>query len=105
MRMMKNFWKIHNISILIYLVGFPSAIFLIILSKRLFTISIPSVLIPLTAFLGIFISSISKLIVWRKRKTFLSEQERVSFQAKSFLFIACAEFAAGTLGVFMLLTS
>lgn len=88
---MKNLYRIHFLSLCIYLGGITGAVCIFIVAKKLFCIELPSQVLASTAVLCLIASATLRISVWKKRKTFLTPDELERCDVKIFISFAWFE--------------
>ena len=88
---MKTLYRIHLITLFIYIGGIPGGIFLFLLINNLFNIQLPVWILYLIVLLCLILSASLRLLVWRKRADILTKEEMNHFGTKIFFSTAYLE--------------
>lgn len=95
---MKTLYRIHLLSLCIYIGGITGGVCLFVLVNKLLSIQLPTWILALIALLCLILSAILRISVWRKRKQLLTSEELNHFGPKIFFAIACFEILVAIIG-------
>ena len=101
---MKQLFRVHLVTILIYIGGVVGGICILIMLDNLLHIQMPMWILALIEVLCLSVSASLRLFTWGRRNEFLTEQERNCFGTKVFIFIAYIEILVAVIsgGLFLL---
>ena len=88
---MRTLYRIHLLSLLVYIVGIGGGICIFILANRLLEIQLPAWILACITLLCLVLSASLRILVWRKRMKILTEGERNLFGTKIFFLLAWFE--------------
>jgi len=94
----KILYRIHLLSLCIYIGGITCGICLFVLVNKLLNIQFPTWILAILVLLCLILSAILRISVWRKRKKLLTSEELNHFGTKVFFSIACFEILVAIIG-------
>lgn len=95
---MKILYRIHLLSLCIYIGGITGGVCLFVLVNKLLNIQFPTWILALIVLLCLILSAILRISVWRKRGKLLTSEELNHFGTKVFFSIACFEILVAIIG-------
>ena len=95
---MKILYRIHFLSLCIYIGGIMGGVCLFVLVNKLLNIQLPTWILALIVLFCLILSALIRFSVWRKREQLLTSDELNHFRTKIFLLIACFEVCVAIIG-------
>lgn len=96
---MKSLFRIHVISLVIYILGGFGGVSLFLFINKLFSIRLPIEWMFFVVIFCLVLSASLRLRVWKKRKNILTSEELTYFSTKIFFLIACFELLVAIVGL------
>ena len=95
---MKTLYRIHLLSLCIYIGGIAGSVCLFVLIDKLLNIQLPIWILALVVLLCLILSATLRISVWRKREKVFTNEELNQFGIKVFFSIAFFEILVAVFG-------
>ena len=95
---MKTLYRVHFLSLCIYIVGIISSVCLCVLVNQLLSVQLPAWIMATISLLCLILSATLRISVWWKKQEILTSEEMSRLGTKVFFTIACLEIMVAIVG-------